>query len=113
MMSSRIRSGLCSSTLQGLDAVAGGDDLDRERFEERLEQLDVLRVVVDDQDGGLGRNDSLFGSDAGAAAATAGLVWVMGSLIRQRTRFARARVRLDYTPLATGCKRAASVSDRV
>jgi hypothetical protein len=33
--------------LQGLDAVVGGDDLDREGFEEGLEQLDVLGVVVE------------------------------------------------------------------
>ena len=39
---------------QGFDAVVGSDDLDRQGLEECLKQLDVLNIVIDDHDRGLG-----------------------------------------------------------
>src|SRR5882672_11859783 len=41
--------------LQGVDAVDRGNQLYRQRFEKRLQQLNILRVVVHDKDGGLRR----------------------------------------------------------
>src|SRR5688500_6140480 len=52
---------------QRLDAVEGGDDLDGEGFEEGLEELDVLDVVIDDQDRGLG--EERFGGRGGLRLA--------------------------------------------
>src|SRR5690606_7994163 len=58
--------------LEGFDSVEGGDEPDRKAFEERLEQFDVLDVVIDDQDG-RGRQGCRVGVGGGCGVSHNGL----------------------------------------